>query len=364
MSAEINSTAPGLLPLFEREDCRSMFSASRLARVLERGEGEPLDVAPVVEDFFKMMLDELYDGVYFVDAKRRILYWNAAAERISGYSASEVVGSYCFDNILDHTDPEGCRLCHDRCPLVATLESRTRICKRVFLKHRDGHRFAVEVRASPVLDDRGRLVGAVEVFRDARAVLALESAYRSARELSEKDALTGLANRRSLASFVAEQLALCRRSGRRFSLMMLDLDHFKRVNDTLGHAAGDQVLAAVATILLDSCREMDLAARYGGEEFTIVLPGATVDRATAIAERVRNLISERLFRPARGSLRLSVSIGVAESVPGDDWDSLISRADGALYVAKLEGRNRVHVSPRGDEAMPLWGPLPECPFAL
>jgi diguanylate cyclase (GGDEF)-like protein/PAS domain S-box-containing protein len=331
---------------------------------MERGDEELLDAAPVVEDFFKMMLDELYDGVYFVDGERRILYWNAAAERISGYMASEVVGSYCFDNILDHTDSDGCHLCHDRCPVVATIESRNRVCRRVFLKHRDGSRIAVEVRSSPILDAEGRIVGAVEVFRDARAEIALESAYRSAREMAEKDALTGLANRRSLASFVAAQLSLLTQSGRRFSLMMLDLDHFKRINDTLGHAAGDQVLAEVARILLDSCREMDLAARYGGEEFTIVLPNTTVDQAVTIAERIRTQIQERCFDAARGSIKLSISIGAAEACPGDDWESLLSRTDAALYVAKLEGRNRVHVSRRGGEAHPLWQPLPEWTIVL
>src|SRR4051794_1047272 len=88
----------------------------------------------VLDVFFKKMLDELYDGVYFVDKERRILYWNTAAERLSGYTASEVIGSFCFDNILDHTDSAGCHLCHERCPLVATIESRKQLCKRVYLR--------------------------------------------------------------------------------------------------------------------------------------------------------------------------------------------------------------------------------------
>jgi diguanylate cyclase (GGDEF)-like protein/PAS domain S-box-containing protein len=325
-----------------------MFSGSDLAGVIERGRRQARAGAFVLDDFFKRILDELYDGVYFVTPDRCILYWNAAAERISGYSAAEVVGSYCFDNLLDHTDSEDCHLCHDRCPLVATMESRTRSRKRVWLRHRSGDRIAVEVRTSPVLDERGRLLGAVEVFRDAGADVALESAYRSAREQAQKDPLTGLANRRSLTAFVTEQLALSGRSGRRFSLMMLDLDHFKAVNDRLGHAAGDQVLTEVARILNDSCREIDLAARYGGEEFTIVLPATTTEQARSIAERIRAQVQERCFAadstagpPAHA---LTLSIGIAEAGPEDDLTSLISRADAALYVAKLEGRNRVQVS--------------------
>ncbi len=328
-----------------------MFSGSDLAGVIERVRRRSRGGAFVLDDFFKRMLDELYDGVYFVTPDRCIVYWNAAAERLSGYSASEVMGSYCFDNILDHTDAEGCRLCHDRCPLVATMESRTRNCRRVWLKHRSGDRIAVEIRTSPVLDERGRLLGVVEVFRDAGADVALESAYRSAREQAQKDALTGLANRRSLTAFVTQQLALLGRSARRFSLMMLDLDHFKSINDRLGHAVGDGVLIAVARILRDSCREIDLAARYGGEEFTIVLPATTTEQARAIAERIRTQVQERRFAidasPEPSPQTLTLSIGIAEAGAGDDWSSLISRADAALYVAKLEGRNRVHASRPG-----------------
>lgn len=302
----------------------------------------PADLEPpILVDFFKKMLDELYDGVYFVDTRRRILYWNDGAERISGHAASEVVGSFCFDNILDHTDPTGCHLCQDRCPLVASIQTRSQHCKRVFLRHKNGGRVPVEVRTSPVTDDCGRVVGAVEIFRDAGVDLALESAYRSARELAERDPLTGLANRHSLTAFVTEQVMLCRHSGRRFSVIMVDLDHFKEINDSLGHPAGDTVLVGIARLLLSACRDTDLAGHYGGDEFLVLLPNTGLDFATAIAERIRAGIMDS-SRSGNASLPgLSASIGVAETTPADSWDSLIARADAALYRAKHQGRNCV-----------------------
>ena len=194
------------------------------------------------------------------------------------------------------------------------------------------------------MDVCGRTVGAVEIFRDASSDMALESAYRSARELAQKDPLTGLANRRSLASFVTEQLILFRHSGRRFSAIMVDLDHFKKVNDGLGHSAGDRVLAQIAQVLLESSREIDLAGRYGGDEFVLVLPNTSLEQAATIAERIRaELRSTNRVVPI-GIPEVTASFGVAESCSGDDWDSLIARADAALYEAKQHGRNRAHVS--------------------
>ena len=321
-----------------------------------RDHANPDDI-PILDDFFKKMLDELYDGVYFVDTDRRILYWNAAAERISGYAASEVVGSLCHDNILDHTDSAGCHLCHERCPLVATIQTRKQLCKRVFLKHKEGNRIAVEVRVSPVMDERGRSVGAVEIFRDASLDVALESAYCSARELAQKDPLTGLANRRSLTSFVTEQLLLFSHSGRRFSIIMVDLDRFKAVNDSFGHSAGDRVLAEVSDVLLESSRKMDLAGRHGGEEFMVVLPNTSLEQAATIAERIRAEIEGRNWGASIGISALTASLGVAASCPGDDWDSLISRADAALYEAKEHGRNRVYVSRHRPEIEPCRDPV-------
>jgi len=105
-------------------DARPTFTGFGIDREHSRYHHASPDDAPILDGFFKKMLDELYDGVYFVNSERRILYWNAAAERLSGYTAAEVVGSLCFDNILDHTEAEGCHLCHERCPLAATMQSR------------------------------------------------------------------------------------------------------------------------------------------------------------------------------------------------------------------------------------------------
>jgi diguanylate cyclase len=159
---------------------------------------------------------------------------------------------------------------------------------------------------------------------------------------SKTDALTGLANRRSLAGFLRNAQITAMETGDPLSILMIDIDHFKKFNDSFGHPVGDQVLRLVAKVLQDSVRENDLAARYGGEELIAVLPGASLEQCTDVAERVRRRIAEaRLTRRATGEeiSSITVSIGVAQFRMGETAEALVERCDRALYHAKRSGRN-------------------------
>jgi len=156
------------------------------------------------------------------------------------------------------------------------------------------------------------------------------------------DPLTGLANRRALDDELSRCFAAFQRSGLVFSLIMLDVDHFKRFNDTQGHQAGDEVLRGMARILRRYAREMDLVARYGGEEFAVVLPGINAKDAAASAQRIRAAIDATHICFQSADLHVTASLGIAEVVPGEDVATLIQRADAALYASKKAGRNRVH----------------------
>ncbi|PKO20129.1 hypothetical protein CVU37_01320 [candidate division BRC1 bacterium HGW-BRC1-1] len=161
------------------------------------------------------------------------------------------------------------------------------------------------------------------------------------------DPLTGLANRRALELTSRMMFADCLASGRPLSVLMLDIDHFKMVNDLHGHAAGDEVLRRFARIIADAAGESDLAARYGGEEFLMVMPGAPLAPAMRLAERIRSLVQETPFSHEKGTLSLTVSVGVATAFPGEaaGVDKLISTADKNLYRAKRRGRNCVQANP-------------------
>ena len=246
------------------------------------------DDRPFGPHFTEKLLENLYDGVYFVDRDRRILYWNKGAERISGYSASQVVGSFCHANILDHVNEEGHHFCHSGCPLAEAVAHGTSTAIRVLLKHRDGRRIPVDVSVMPAIDDQGRVLGGVEIFRDASPSVALETTLNEMRELAERDPLTRVANRRQLDQALLLQHEVLRRTGQPFSLIMADIDHFKRINDTFGHQVGDQALIAFAQELVGLCRPHDIVGRFGGEEFLVILRGTRLPDAIVVADRMRS----------------------------------------------------------------------------
>jgi diguanylate cyclase (GGDEF)-like protein len=167
-----------------------------------------------------------------------------------------------------------------------------------------------------------------------------------------RDPLTGLYNRRYMQEFLERELHSARRKHRPLAVMMLDLDHFKRYNDRLGHSAGDQALAAVGGILLRSVRAEDVACRYGGEEFTLILPECSLLQATVRAEEIRTRVKEYRTQPDQQPTDLTFSIGVAAfDETTDRVDLLLKFADDALYEAKRTGRDRV-VAARPASALP------------
>jgi len=188
--------------------------------------------------------------------------------------------------------------------------------------------------------DGGEAHGLEEAFEHAlAAALRTRKALDESRHLSTTDPLTDLPNRRSFDTSIPRMMALARRNQRPLSVLMMDLDHFKRVNDAHGHDAGDEVLKAFAATLLESVRASDLPVRYGGEEFLLVLPETRDSVALEVAEKIR-LMTQRLAVPvANGVVHPTVSIGVSGMQPQDTPESLVSRADKALYRAKANGRN-------------------------
>ena len=193
------------------------------------------------------------------------------------------------------------------------------------------HRIEVQVppELHKVAEEFNRMI---ELIRDSEVALA---------DQARRDRLTGLLNRRAFDEALADAFARRRRLDEEIGLLMLDLDHFKQVNDTYGHAAGDEVLRGAAGTMVSSLREIDKIFRVGGEEFAVLMPGPDRPAAEAVAERLRQTIAGRPVKVDGRELAVTVSIGIAVTRGAIDADGLIRTADAALYRAKREGRNRV-----------------------
>ena len=272
--------------------------------------------------------------------------------------------SYCSPEVLRIHGMAG----DDKLPLARAMadyraEDRDRIVALVRSALRDGTPFEFEARivtaageerrvhsrGFPDRTEDGVLLGLFGTMQDVTrqvegqhaleaARTAAEQAARIATAAAETDALTGVANRRKIVTMLDEAIATAGVSGRPLSVAMIDLDHFKAINDRHGHLVGDEVLVRVARVAEGSLRGADTVGRMGGEEFVILLPSADGDQAMAVAERVRAAIAASAS-PDQPALVVTASVGVATLVPGESPAALLHRADVALYAAKGSGRN-------------------------
>ena len=287
------------------------------------------------------VLENLHDGLYCTDTHRVITFWNHAAERITGYPAAEVLGRSCAANILVHVDTDGRSLCRGLCPLAMTMADCVGREAEVFLRHRDGHRVPVLVRTGPLKDRQGQVVGGIELFTDLSNILANNSRVRELEQLALLDNLTQLANRTYLLREIEARFEEMRRYGIPFGLLFMDIDFFKRFNDTYGHDVGDAVLKLVANTFTANSRAFDVYGRWGGEEFVGVIRSIDAEDLVVLGNRMRVLVNQSFLMHDEARLGVSISLGATVAKPDDTAESLIKRADQLLYRSKKEGRNRL-----------------------
>lgn len=317
------------------------------------------------------ILEHAEEAIASVDSADTIATWNQGAARMFGYEAQDAVGRP-VDLLTDENEAGELRTALRAARAGRPVRGQEMACRR-----RDGSVLYVEWTVAPVRDDEGGTVSVSIIARDVTDRLRQEarirdlnrelkrrvqdlasanSALKRALEMLEAkkreliaanaelelkattDALTGLKNRIVFQNSLIEMIALAARQSVPLSVLLIDVDHFKRVNDERGHQEGDRVLQAIAAALSTHTREQDIVARYGGEEFSVLLPNTAADPALAVAENLR--VGCRKAVPDIDP-ELTVSVGVATYIEGDDGVTLVRRADQALYASKERGRNCV-----------------------
>jgi diguanylate cyclase (GGDEF)-like protein/PAS domain S-box-containing protein len=298
----------------------------------------PSDIA--VEELFQVLLEQVSDGVYFVDASRRIRLWNSRAEQLTGYSSRDVLGCFCVDN-LTHVDDRGHCLCTDSCPLKATLADGKCRQADVYLQHKDGYRVPVHVRIAAVHDAWGKIAGCVQTFCDCSTRQEELERIRRLRQNVYIDETTSLANRNFLLQTLQSRLAEYKRYDHSCGVILADVDSFREIRDRYGPILADRLLRMVGQTMAKNCRPFDVPGRWENDRFLVVAGQAKMPDLMNLAEKLRALVEQSKMVIADEHIYATASMGVTLARPGDYAEDIVARAERLVYCSKQAGRNRV-----------------------
>ncbi|MET0287711.1 MAG: diguanylate cyclase [Polyangiales bacterium] len=289
------------------------------------------DALLMSEKRFRAVAEAAFDSIITADQQGRVMFWNRSASRMFGWQAEEIIGRpigmLMPTRYVDERDPDRTGFDEER---MKKAVGRTVTLKGV---RRDGSEFPLELSASVWQAGEQRFY--TSIVRDISERRALELQVL---KLARTDHLTGLLTRGAGEEALSKEVERARRYGRILSCLLLDVDHFKRINDTAGHAAGDHVLRELGQLVVRRIRSSDVAVRWGGEEVLIVLPETPARGACELAESLRTSVEATDFEVVP---RVTISIGFAELRPDEPREQTLARADKHLYAAKANGRNRV-----------------------
>lgn len=297
----------------------------------------------ILEQKFKLITDVVGEGIFLVDSEGKIIFSNPEANRLVGYNFDEIEG-ISIQNVIYKQQLDGTLYKPDDNPLHNAITAGDTYNKEGAFTCKSGFLMPVMITCRPVLKEE-TLNGAVIAFRDIteqkKYLQTLETINSLLETQATTDALTGIYNRIKFNESFIIELARAERYNVPLSLIMFDIDHFKKVNDTYGHSAGDNVLKRLTKLVKANIRVTDIFARWGGEEFVIQAPGTSLIETVKFADKLRWKIEEFDFEKPH---RVTSSFGVAAFKNGDSGTILINRADEALYRAKESGRNQVQYS--------------------
>ncbi len=288
------------------------------------------------EQRLKDITTSMGEGVFVINKTGALTFINPEGERMLGWTFNELTEG--DEDIYSKIHKE------ENIPEKSLIQRSAKDDKILHsdkeeFKRKDGKSFPVSITAAPIHSKDKSKEGVVVVFQDITVQKELESKLE---KLALHDALTGLYNRGSFNEALNDELFRAHYYDRNISLLIIDIDFFKKVNDTYGHQAGDKILKSIANIILSSIRKSDYAARYGGEEFVIILPDANTEKAIGLAENIRVSVEQKKFKISKNeAITLTISIGVGSSSIEISPKLLIETADKALYKAKENGRNQV-----------------------
>lgn len=312
----------GLSPFSNADNTPFSFTLASFAFAYALLRYRMLDIVPVARD---TLIEGMSDGVLVLDANNRIVDLNPEAEKLLSASSTETIGKPVEEVFSQQAEVAQAFLevTQTRIEVATGKDSNTHL----------------DVQISPLFDKKKNFIGRLVVWRD---ISRLKQIQTDLEKLATQDPLTQAYNRRHFYTLAEVEIQRSLRSHTPFSVILVDIDHFKSVNDKYGHKAGDEALVHFTKVCVHNLRKVDVFARFGGEEFAIVLPEAGLDQAKETAERIRKIVESTILNIDEHQFNITASFGISTFVnKSDTLELLLQKADKALYTAKHEGRNRV-----------------------
>ncbi|HUH98152.1 MAG TPA: diguanylate cyclase [Anaerolineales bacterium] len=294
-------------------------------------------------DFYKSLVQNAFDGMMQVDLEGYIVAWNAGAQRMFGFTAKDVIGTLYQSQSVKQVSENDSKLVSSRLPLFLTLQDGQVREDHIYLQHLEGYRVSVLARVIPIFNNKNKIIGALQIFNDSKSLIAAREQRKRVEQTIFFDDLTGIGNRKHIENRIKFALDDYKVSRAEFCVLFIDIDHFKRLNDSYGHLAGDKVLRFIANTLRHNLRATDSCGRWGGEEFLALILDINLEGVKIVAEKIRRLIEQAKIQEGHRNLGVTISIGASVCQPDDTVESIIQRTDELMYKSKENGRNRVTV---------------------
>jgi diguanylate cyclase (GGDEF)-like protein len=290
------------------------------------------------------VLDQVHDAVVWLDKDRKVVYWNKAAELISGRESASTLGRACFEEPALFVDFGGVNVCHDKCPVAMTLKDGAPRSLEVYLQHKQGFRTPASLRIIPVLKEDGEIIGAVEAFSGTAPKITLPLGLPELEKMGLIEPETGIPSKQYLDMTLATRLEEFQKYGLSFGLIYADIDGYGKILEKHGRFNASKIVRTVARTLHKNIRFFDIVGRWSTEEFLIILLNIDEGRLDIVANKLRLLVAESYITTETGTLNATVSMGASLVLRYDTVESLIKRSEQLMMHSKWLGKNRVSMS--------------------
>ncbi|TDT72580.1 PAS domain S-box-containing protein/diguanylate cyclase (GGDEF)-like protein [Hypnocyclicus thermotrophus] len=292
---------------------------------------------------YKNILDNISDGVYFVDKNRKILYWNNAAEKITGFTYNDVINSFCYHNILRHVDKSGNELCRNGCPLLESMKTGTFIHADVYMHHKSSYLLPISIKVFPLKNDKNEIIGAIEIFNKQKKINNTTPSPLALKEFLMYDPLTNLPNAKYLYKVINSKLNEIKSIKRNVGILIIDIANFTSIINKHGSDIANQLLKIVAFTLKSNIKTGDIIAHWKNDKFVLIFNLENKEELNKIAIRLKMLSEKTSILIENKNISLSISIGGTYFLTNDNIEKLIDRLNNALIKSKNDKYNKIRI---------------------